>query len=117
MNKLILCIVFLAAAANALPTEKRDIYYSNYGTGLGLGIVNSRWLDTGLYGQKPVVLGNIVRPIEQRPIVVRPVVQQPVVLTSVVKPILQSQPLVVSGLGSTGMRVNGVLGGGNYIHV
>jgi len=97
MNKLIVCIVFLAVAAHALPTdtkEKRDIYYTSYGTGLGMA-------------NMPVVLGNIMRPIVPQQVVsvVRPVVQQPVVLSS-------------GGLSGYGINtVNGVLGGRTVIRV
>ncbi len=103
MNKLIVCIVFLAVV-NALPTEKRGILYSNYGaTGFGLGV------------QKAIVMTNIVKPLGS--FVVKPMVQQPIVMTKVVKPVVLTRPLVmpfksvaVSGvaLGKIGMGMDGV---------
>ena len=107
MNKYSVCIVFLAVAAHALPTdskEKRDTYLTNYGTGLGLGYGGSL---TNMVVQKLLVLGNIVRPIALQRVfsVVRPVVQQPVVLNCV---------------GLSGNRINiinGVLDGRTVVPV
>ena len=123
MNKLIVCILFLAVV-NALPTEKRGILYSNYGaTGFGLGIHQGVVMTNVV---KP--LGSfVVKPMVQQPIVmtsvVKPMVQHPIVMTKVVKPVVLTQPLVmpfkpvaVSGLalGKIGMGMNGVK---TFIHV